>query len=83
MHIAGLILSILGLVGGLFSWVPVLSYFSLPISIVGLVLSCIARKKNPCGPATAGMVIGIIAVVISGIFFIACSLCAACAVAAY
>lgn len=82
MVVAGLVLSIVGLASCVFSWLSWLSFLSLPISIVGLVLSCIARKKEPCSKATAGLVIGILAVVFNGIFFFTCGLCNACACAA-
>ena len=82
--IAGLVLSIIGVVCGfgfLSGW---LSVAGLPISIVGLVLSVTGGKKlrannQPAGIGTAGMVIGIIAVVITTITFFTCGLCTICA----
>lgn len=76
--VAGLVLSIAGLVlsfiGGWFSIV------GLPVAIVGLVLSVIGRKKlmadnQPAGIGTAGLVVGIIAVVFASIFFFTCGVC--------
>ncbi len=81
MAIAGLVLSIIGLASCFISWLYWLSFLALPISIAGLVLSCIARKKAADGFSTAGLVIGIIAVVLNGIFFFTCGLCTACACA--
>ena len=63
MAIAGLVLSIIGLASCFISWLYWLSFLALPISIAGLVLSCVARKKAADGLSTAGLVIGIIAVV--------------------
>lgn len=76
--IAGFVLSIVGLAitwfGGWFSII------ALPVSIVGLVLSVVGGKAlkasaQPHGIATAGMVIGIIATVLSAIFFFTCGVC--------
>lgn len=80
--IAGFVLSIVGVVFGILS-----GYFSLvglPVAIVGLVLSVNGGKQlransQPAGLATAGLVIGIIAVVFTGIAFFTCGLCAICA----
>ncbi len=81
MAIAGLIISIVGLVlsfcGGWFSIV------SLPVSVVGLILAIIGGKQlraagQPTGVATAALVLGIIAVVFSGIFFFTCGICLLC-----
>ncbi len=78
MAIAGFVLSLVGLVlsfiGGWFSII------SLPVAITGLVLAIVGGKKlkaasQPAGIATAGMIIGIIAVVLSAIFFFTCGIC--------
>lgn len=83
--VAGLVCGIIGIVFGILS-----GYFSiagLPISIVGLVLAVIGGKQlraagNPAGIATAALVLGIIAVVFSGIAFFTCGICVLCATAA-
>jgi len=75
MAIAGLVLGIVALVLAWWGWS---SLIALPIAIVGLVLSCMARKKTPSGIATAGMVLGIIAVVLTGITFFTCGICTIC-----
>ena len=81
MALAGLILSIVGLALSFFGgW---LSIIALPVSIVGLILAIIGGKQlraagQPTGLATAGLVVGIIAVVISGIFFFTCGICVLC-----
>ncbi len=78
---AGFVLSIVGLVLSFFgTWFSILA---LPASIVGLVLSVIGGKKlkandQKSGLATAGLVVGIIAVVFSAIFFFTCGICALC-----
>ncbi len=76
--VAGFVVSLVGLVlsflGGIFSII------ALPASIVGLVLAVNGGKKykangEKSGLATAGMVIGIIAVLFSAIFFFTCGIC--------
>lgn len=84
LAVAGLVLSIVGLVFGfLGTWFSILA---LPISIVGLVLAVMGGKKlkavgAPAGVATAGLVLGIIAVVFSAIFFFTCGICTICVAA--
>ena len=82
--VAGFVLAIVGLalsfIGGIFSII------ALPVSIVGLVLAVVGGQKlrkasQPTGLATAGLVIGIIAVVVSAIFFFTCGICVLVAVA--
>ena len=70
--IAGMVLGIVGIVFGFLNgWFAVLG---LPVAIVGLVLSVMGGKKlkaegQTSGIATAGLVLGIIAVVITAIMF--------------
>lgn len=83
--IAGLVLSIVGLVLSFLG--TFFSIAALPVSIVGLILAVSGKKAlaaagQPAGIGTAGMVLGIIAVVFSAIFFFTCGLCTICAVAA-
>ncbi|MBR5779523.1 MAG: hypothetical protein IKY21_02725 [Clostridia bacterium] len=83
--IAGLVLSIAGLVLSFLG--TFFSIAALPVSIVGLVLAVSGKKAlaaagQPAGIGTAGMVLGIIAVIFSAIFFFTCGLCTICAVAA-
>lgn len=79
--IAGFVLALVGAVISFFTgW---FSIVALPVSIVGLVLSVIGRKKSiaagfPGGLGTAGLVIGIIATVISTINFFTCGICVLC-----
>ena len=79
--IAGFVLSIVGIVFGFLS--GFFSIIGLPVAVTGLVLSVVGGKKlaaseQPKGIATAGLVIGIIAVVITGITFLTCGLCILC-----
>lgn len=76
--IAGFVMGIIGIVFGILSgW---FSIIGLPVAITGLVLSCVGGKKlrlagEPTGLATAGLVLGIIAVVFTTIAFFTCGLC--------
>lgn len=81
--IAGFVLGIVGIVFGILSgW---FSIIGLPVAIVGLVLSIQGGKAAKAetgkagGIATAGLVLGIIAVVFTGIAFFTCGLCVICA----
>ena len=82
--IAGFVLGIVGIVFGILSgWFSVIG---LPVSVVGLVFAVIGGKKlraneQPTGLATAGLVLGIIAVVFTAIAFFTCGLCVICATA--
>ena len=79
--IAGFVLGIVAIVLSFLSgW---FSIIALPVAIVGLVLSIVGGKQlkaagEPAGIATAGLVIGIIAVVLTAIFFFTCGICAIC-----
>ncbi len=78
--IAGLVLGILSLIVG---WIPVYAVAGLPLAVVGLVLSVVGGKQckaagEPSGLATAGLVIGIIAVVCTAVTFFTCGICTIC-----
>ena len=80
--IAGLVLGIVAIVLGFLS--GIFSLIALPVAIVGLVLSVSGGKalkaaNMPKGIATAGLVIGIIAVVYTAIAFFTCGICVLCA----
>lgn len=75
----GLIFAILGLASGLIGFaVPILSIIGLPLALLGLIFSCVAKKKAKSGLATAGLVIGIIATVFTAITFFTCGICVLC-----
>ena len=80
--VAGFVLGIVALVlGFLGGW---LSVIALPVAVVGLVLAVMGGKAlkaagQTSGIATAGLVIGIIAVVLTAIFFFTCGICTICA----
>jgi hypothetical protein len=84
MGIAGLVLGILSAIGG---WIPVISYISWLLGIIGIVLSAIglskAKKENqPTGICVAGLVLSIIGLVISLIGLLCTALCVGAATAA-
>lgn len=81
MAIAGLIIGIVALVGCIVgTWVipGIGSIVALALSILGMILSIVAKKKGGSGAAKAGVVIGIIATVLNAISFFTCGLCAIC-----
>jgi hypothetical protein len=83
--VAGLVLGIVAIVLGFLG--GYMSIISLPAAIVGLCLSVSGGKGlkaagQPHGVATAGLVLGIIAVVLTAIFFFTCGLCTICAASA-
>ena len=83
--IAGLVLGCVSLVCQIIGYVIAFaSFLALPLAIVGLVLSVVGGKKakangQKSGVATAGLIVGIIATVLSGIGFV-CAICAICIV---
>lgn len=64
-----------GIVSIVFSFIGLSIPFGLIIGIVGIILGVMAKKKNPCGMATAGLVLSIIGTVLCAIVFIACMAC--------
>ena len=61
---AGFVLSLVGL---LFCWIP---FFDAIVSLLGLILSAFGMKHKPNGLAIAGLVIGIVALIIGAIITI-------------
>ena len=73
-----LVMGILSIVLSLFG---VLSIFAIATGITGIILAIEARKRGYVGgKATAGLVCSIIGLALSGIIFISCFACWACAV---
>ena len=66
---------VLGIVAIVFSFIGLSIPFGLIIGIVGIILGVMAKKKNPNGMATAGLVLSIIGTVLCAIVFIACMAC--------
>lgn len=66
---------VLGIVAIVFSFIGLSIPFGLIIGIVGIILGVMAKKKNPSGMATAGLVLSIIGTVLCAIVFIACMAC--------
>ena len=69
---------VLGIIGCVFCWWGVVNIISLALSIVGLILAIKARKEMVGGVpgrgmATAGLVLSIIGLVLSGIGVLACT----------
>ena len=76
MAVASLVCGILGIVG---SFIPVVSYFTFILAILGIGLGVKARKKlastgESTGLATAGLVLGIIGTCFGGLGIL-CVLC--------
>ena len=66
---------VLGIVSIVFSFIGLSIPFGLIIGIVGIILGVMAKKKNPSGMATAGLVLSIIGTILCAIVFIACAAC--------
>lgn len=73
MAIASLVLGIIAVV---FCLMGPLAWLGLIVGVVGLVLAILARKTEKTGASTAGMVLSIIGIVLSGIMWLACMVCA-------
>ncbi|MEG0876684.1 MAG: DUF4190 domain-containing protein [Oscillospiraceae bacterium] len=76
MAIASLVCGILGIIGG---FIPVVCYFTLVLSILGIIFGAKARKAAEDGKqgiALAGLICGIVGTAFSAVGVI-CVLCAA------
>ena len=81
MAVAGLVLGILSIIGGS---IPITATFPMWLfGLVGIIISAIARKNQPSGIATAGLVLSIIGFILSLVTFIACLVCAGAAASAF
>lgn len=79
MAVASLVLGILSVI---FPFIG-LGIVGLVSGIVGLVLGIVAKKKEPSGMATAGIVLSIIGIAMVLLVLMACAACfgnAACAI---
>ena len=79
--IAALVLGVIGIIG---AWIPIVTYFTLICAILGLIFGVIGRKKTkkvlgrPSGLATAGLVLGIIGTSLAVLGLICLLACAGC-----
>lgn len=83
MSIAALICGILGIVG---SFIPVVCYFTLILSILGIIFGVKGQKIAKAtgegkGLATAGLVLGIVGTAFGAVGAL-CAVCALCAIGA-
>ncbi|HIZ56044.1 MAG TPA: hypothetical protein H9671_07560 [Firmicutes bacterium] len=79
MAVGSLVLGILGILCSFFSFLGAVAYLvGIILGIIGLILGISAKKQQPCGMATAGIVLSIIAIVLCAISLVACVACVAC-----
>lgn len=72
LALIGMISGILGLV---WCWWSFLAIFGVLFGLAGVIMSQIARKKDPKnGMAMAGFICGLIAMILGLIFFVACGI---------
>ena len=79
MAVASLVLGLIALLG---FWLPVIGIISLPCAVIGLILGVVGKKQlsaenKPSGMATAGIVLSIIALILSVLYLLICGACAA------
>lgn len=80
MSIAALVCGILGIIGG---FIPIVSYFTTILAILGLIFGVIGRKKSTLaygkasGIATAGLVLGVIGVAFAVLGLLCSIICTA------
>ncbi|MDR1217252.1 MAG: DUF4190 domain-containing protein [Oscillospiraceae bacterium] len=82
ISIAALVCGILGIAGGL---IPIVQYFTTVLSILAIVFGVKGRRESPPGKtglATAGLILGVVAVALS-IIGIICVACAAASLMSY
>jgi hypothetical protein len=80
----GVLSIFLGIFGIIFGWIPLIQYFALALSVLGIVFSAIALKKASAseqgkgkGAAIIGLVLCVIGTVCSGIGVFVCTVCTA------
>ena len=77
MASAALVCGILSLFfGACLGFLGITAWLGVVLGIVAVVLGVIANKKGKDGKATAGLVMGIIGLVLSAIIAISCTICA-------
>lgn len=70
--VASLVLGIISLV---FIFFGTFAFIGMILAIVGLILGISAKKEQPTGLATAGIVLSIVGLAICAVTFIACLAC--------
>ncbi len=68
-----LVLGIFGLLMSFWASVLVPAIVGIIVGIVGVILGVAARKEQPSGMATAGLVLSIVALVLNVVFLVACA----------
>ena len=71
MAAAALVLGIISTAMGVFTW-GIYGLYAGIIGVVGIILGAVAKKNNPSGLATAGLVLSIIGTALSFVLYIAC-----------
>ncbi len=66
---------VLGIISVVFIFFGYGALVGIVTGIIGLVLGIQAKKEQPCGMATAGIVLSVIAIVACAISFVACVIC--------
>lgn len=88
LGIGSLVAGILSIILAFVTLVPLVGFypgiFAIILGIVGVVLGAIGGKKasaagGKSGVATGGLIVSIIALALSVIFFLSCQACVACA----
>lgn len=85
LSVAALILGILGIIGG---WIPVVGYFTTVCAVLGIILGVKGRAKSiaaqgkASGLATAGLVLGIIGTAFAVLGLLCTVVCGAALLAA-
>ena len=74
---------VLGIVSIVLSFIPAIQIVGAIAGVIGIILAALAKKNNPDagGLATAGLVLSIIGLVLSLLFFLFCGSCLTCGAA--
>ena len=73
----GILALIFGIVACVFFWVPFFNIVCLGLAVVGLIFA-IQGRKNGVSIANAALIVSIIGLALSFIFFWPCTVCVAC-----
>lgn len=75
----GITALVLGIISVVFFWIYFVDILTLLMGITAIILAVMSGKKCKNGMATAGLILGIIGVVLSAIHLVACTMCYGCA----